>query len=104
MRYTYVRHDGTAGEQCQPITPLRVASGAGGAAMQQHWPRAARGWVGAEGTGAPEGPADMDSSVVAVAVPAVAAGVAAVLTSGGSCGGSGSACVGGGCGGEGGGR
>ena len=36
MRYTYVRHDGTAGEQCQQITPLGVASGAGGAAMQQH--------------------------------------------------------------------
>ena len=36
--------------------------------------------MGVEVTGGPEGSADMDGSVVSVAVPAVAAGVAAVLT------------------------
>ena len=35
--------------------------------------------MGAEGLGGPEGPADMDGSVVAVAVAALAAGVAAVV-------------------------
>ena len=30
MRHTYVRHDRTAGEQCQQVTPLGVASGARG--------------------------------------------------------------------------
>ena len=30
VRHTYVRHDRTAGEQCQPVTPLGVASGARG--------------------------------------------------------------------------
>ena len=41
------------------------------------WPRAAHGRAGAEGLGGPEGPAGMDGSVVAVAVPAVAPGVGA---------------------------
>ena len=44
------------------------------------WPRSSHARVGAEGTGGPEGPADMDGSVVAVAMVAVAAGVAALLT------------------------
>ena len=35
--------------------------------------------MGAEGTGGPEGPAEMDGAVVAVAVAVVAAGVAAVV-------------------------
>ena len=30
MRHTYVRHDRTAGEECQQVTPLGVASGAWG--------------------------------------------------------------------------
>ena len=33
MRHTYARHDRTAGEQCQLVTPL---GSTGGAAVQQH--------------------------------------------------------------------
>ena len=41
--------------------------GGGGRCLAAAWPRAARGWAGAEGTGGPEGPADITGSVVAVA-------------------------------------
>ena len=80
MHHTYVRHDRTAGEQCQQVTLLGVASGArGGAAVKQHG--IVKHVAGrAEGTGGAEGPAGMDGAVVAVAVPAVAPGVAALST------------------------
>ena len=76
-RDTNVRHNRTAGEQSQKFTPLGVASGAPGELLYTTWTCAARGWVGAEGTGEPKGPADMDGSMVAVGVAAVVTAVVA---------------------------
>ena len=70
---------GRPGSSASTGHPARGHMGsAGGAAVQQDGlvqRVAGRAW-----TGGPEGPADMDSSAVAVALPAVAAGVATALT------------------------
>ena len=75
MRHRYVRYDRTAGEQCLKVTPLGVASGARWRFCAAAWLHTTSGWAGAERTEWLKGPADMDGSVVAVAVTALAAAV-----------------------------
>ena len=81
MRHTYVRHDRMAREKGQQVTPLVVALEREGSCCAAAWPRAPCGCVGAEGPGRPQGLklAEMDGSVVAVAVATLATGATVVV-------------------------
>ena len=105
MGHTSVRHDRTAGEQCQQVTPLGVASVAWGELLCSSMASCTTGLGGRRGDGRAIGPGEhgglRGGCGRASTVPLSGSGAD---RSGGNCGDSGGACVGGGCGREGGAR
>ena len=100
--HTYVRRDRTAGEKCQQVTPLGVASGAPGellCSIMASFSACLGGRGGDWGAGGPGGHGRLSGGCGNGSSGRWSG--CSVDSGGGNCGGSSCACVGGGCGGEG---